>query len=112
MGTRLPGTGMLLLLAVTAGTVGTVSFGFGLACFASGDAGVDCAVLTVAVPFVAWPLGIALAILGAARRGWLVAFEEEERTSPPGPLSIVTDGEGEQASASSKARSTAGERRG
>ena len=42
MGTRLPGTGMLLLLAVTVGTVGTVSLGFGLACFASGDAGADC----------------------------------------------------------------------
>ena len=111
MGTRLPGTGMLLLLAVTAGTVGTVPFGFGLACFASGDAGVDCAVLTVAVPFVAWPLGIALAILEGAA-GLAGGFRGGGENLTPRPPLHRDRWRGGASTASSKARSTAGERRG
>ena len=72
---------VLLGIAATALSAGSVSLGLGIYCYTQPSPGVDCAALTAVGPLVTIPLTAATGILGAARLGWLVRRGEEEGTA-------------------------------
>ena len=69
---------LTLSLAIVALSLSGTALGFGVACVADGNGDPDCVLLVLAPVLAGFPLGAALAIWGAAERGWLRRWASDD----------------------------------
>ena len=85
-------SGVLIGTAMVVVTLSATALGFGIACVVDGDQDAACALLVLAPVIAGFPLGVALAIFGAAGWGWLGRWGPEEGEEGKGEGQGTPDG--------------------